>query len=240
MALPTISPFDGALIIDKPSTWTSHDVVAKVRNHFRLEKVGHCGTLDPMATGLLILVLGKATKYSERFMSSDKVYEGVMRLGETTDSYDADGELTGSMLVPPLSVDDLNEAAASFTGDIMQTPPMVSAVKVGGTPLYKLARKGQQVAREPRLVHVYTYRFDDYEEPFAYFKVSCTKGTYVRSLAHDLGQKLGCGAHLTKLRRTASGRFDIADAVPLAEVLKWDQAELEKRLIPFLKLKSFE
>ncbi len=240
MALPTISPLDGALIIDKPSTWTSHDVVAKVRNHFRLEKVGHCGTLDPMATGLLILVLGKATKYSERFMSSDKVYEGVMRLGETTDSYDADGELTGSMLVPPLSVDDLNEAAASFTGDLMQTPPMVSAVKVGGTPLYKLARKGQQVAREPRLVHVYTYRFDDYEEPFAYFKVSCTKGTYVRSLAHDLGQKLGCGAHLTKLRRTASGRFDIADAVPLAEVLKWDQAELEKRLIPFLKLKSFE
>lgn len=240
MALPTISPFDGALIIDKPATWTSHDVVAKVRNHFRLEKVGHCGTLDPMATGLLILVLGKATKYSERFMSSDKVYEGVMRLGETTDSYDADGELTGSMLVPPLSVDDLNEAAASFTGDLMQTPPMVSAVKVGGTPLYKLARKGQQVAREPRLVHVYTYRFDDYEEPFAYFKVSCTKGTYVRSLAHDLGQKLGCGAHLTKLRRTASGRFDIADAVPLAEVLKWDPAELEKRLIPFLKLKSFE
>lgn len=240
MALPTITPLDGALLIDKPSTWTSHDVVAKVRNYFRLEKVGHCGTLDPMATGLLILVLGKATKYSERFMSSDKVYEGVMRLGETTDSYDADGELNGSMLVPPLSVDELNESAKAFTGDLMQTPPMVSAVKVGGTPLYKLARKGQEVPREPRLVHVYTYRFDDYEEPFAYFKVSCTKGTYVRSLAHDLGQKLGCGAHLTKLRRTASGRFDVADAAPLSEVLKWDQAELEKRIVPFLKLKSFE
>jgi tRNA pseudouridine55 synthase len=240
MALPTISPLDGALLVDKPSTWTSHDVVAKLRNHFRLEKVGHCGTLDPMATGLLILVLGKATRFSERFMTSDKVYDGVMRLGESTDSYDADGELTGSMPVPPLTLADLNEAARSFTGDQMQTPPMVSAVKVGGTPLYKLARKGQEVHREPRLVHVYTYQFDEYEEPFAYFRVSCTKGTYIRSLAHELGQKLGCGAHLTRLRRVTSGRFELADASPLEEILKWDMAELEKRIIPFLRLKSFE
>ena len=240
MALPTLSPLDGALLVDKPATWTSHDVVAKLRNHFRLAKVGHCGTLDPMATGLLILVLGKATKYSERLMSSDKVYEGVMRFGETTDSYDADGELVDSMPVPPLSLDDMNEAATAFTGDILQTPPMVSAVKIGGTPLYKLARKGIEVARQARPIHVYTYRFDDYEEPFAYYRVSCTKGTYIRSLAHDLGQKLGCGAHLTRLRRITSGRFDVADAAPLSEILKWDLPILEKHIIPFLKLKSYE
>jgi tRNA pseudouridine55 synthase len=240
MALPTISPLDGALLIDKPATWTSHDVVAKVRNHFRLDKVGHCGTLDPMATGLLILLLGKATRYSERFMTSDKVYEGVMRLGETTDSYDADGELTHTFPVPPLTLEDLNEAALAFTGDLQQVPPMVSAVKIGGTPLHKLARKGVEVPRPPRPVHIYTYRFTEYEEPFAYFRVSCTKGTYVRSLAHELGQKLGCGAHLTRLRRMVSGKFDIADAVPLAEVLKWDTAVLETKVIPFLKLKGYE
>lgn len=231
---------DGALLIDKPATWTSHDVVAKVRNHFRLPKVGHCGTLDPMATGLLILVLGRATKLAEKFMASDKVYDGTMRLGETTDSYDADGELTNTFLVPPLTVDALNEAAAEMTGDQLQTPPMVSAVKIKGVPLYKLARQGQEVEREPRLIHVYTYRFTEYEEPFAYFRVSCTKGTYVRSLAHDLGQKLGCGAHLTRLRRVASGKFDLANATPLETVLTWDTAELEKHVIPFLKLKGYE
>ena len=240
MALPTLSPLDGALLVDKPATWTSHDVVAKLRNHFRLAKVGHCGTLDPMATGLLILVLGKATKYSERLMSSDKVYEGVMRFGETTDSYDADGEVTSENLIPLMSVDELNEAAKPFLGDQQQIPPMVSAIKVGGKPLYKLARQGQDIPREPRLVHIYTYKFSEYEEPFAYFRVSCTKGTYIRSLAHDLGQKLGCGAHLTRLRRLGSGRFDVAEATPLAEVLKWDLAELERRIIPFLKLKAYE
>ncbi len=240
MALTAFTPLDGALLIDKPETWTSHDVVAKVRNTFRLEKVGHCGTLDPMATGLLILVLGKATKLSERFMSSDKVYEGTMRLGETTDSYDADGEVTSENLIPLMSVDELNEAAKPFLGDQQQIPPMVSAIKVGGKPLYKLARQGQDIPREPRLVHIYTYKFSEYEEPFAYFRVSCTKGTYIRSLAHDLGQKLGCGAHLTRLRRLGSGRFDVAEATPLAEVLKWDLAELERRIIPFLKLKAYE
>lgn len=238
--MQAFSPLDGALLVDKPSEWTSHDVVAKVRNHFRLEKVGHCGTLDPMATGLLILVLGKATRFSERFMASDKVYEGTLRLGETTDSYDADGELQETRLVPLMTLDDLNEAAAGFLGDIHQVPPMVSAKKIGGVPLYKLARQGKEVAREPRLVHIYTFRFHEYEEPFAYFRVSCTKGTYVRSLAHDLGQKLGCGAHLTALRRTGSGRFDVADAIPLAELLQLDRKELEARVIPLLKLRGYE
>jgi len=138
--LPRLGPLDGALLIDKPVGWTSHDVVAKVRGHFRLKKVGHCGTLDPNATGLLTLVLGKATKLSNRLLAEDKIYEGAIRFGETTDSYDADGEITGSLPVPPLSVEKLNEAAREFTGDIMQVPPMVSAVKKGGVPLYKLAR----------------------------------------------------------------------------------------------------
>ena len=240
MALPQFTALDGALLIDKPATWTSHDVVAKLRNHFHLEKVGHCGTLDPMATGLLILMLGKATKLSERFMTSVKVYEGAMRLGETTDSYDADGEVTSENLIPLMSVGELNEAAKTFLGDQQQIPPMVSAIKVGGKPLYKLARQGVEIPREPRLVHIYTFKFSEYEEPFAYFRVSCTKGTYIRSLAHDLGQKLACGAHLSRLRRLGSGRFDVADAVPLEEALTWDLPELEKQVIPFLKLKSYE
>lgn len=235
-----LNALDGALLVDKPSEWTSHDVVAKVRGHFRLPKVGHCGTLDPMATGLLILVLGKATRYSERLMASDKVYEGTMRLGEVTDSYDADGELVETRPVPPLDLEDLNEAASALVGDLQQIPPMVSAKKVAGVPLYRLARQGREIPREPRLVHVYTFRFEDYEDPFGYFRVSSTKGTYVRSLAHDLGQRLGCGAHLTALRRTASGRFDVTDALPLQEILALDRKGLEARVIPLIRLKGME
>ncbi len=227
---------DGALLIDKPVGPTSHDVVDAIRRQFGIKKVGHCGTLDPNATGLLIIVLGRGTKLSEKLMSDDKVYEGTIKFGETTDSYDADGELTGSLPVPPITLDELNEAGATFVGDIMQTPPMVSAVKVKGVPLYKLARKGVEVQREPRLIHIYNFRFTDYRAPMAVFKIACTKGTYVRSIAHDLGQKLGFGAHLATLRRTVSGKFDVAEAKPLEEVLKLSTAELEKRVIPFLQL----
>lgn len=237
---PAHTPFDGALLVDKPAEWTSHDVVAKVRNHFRLEKVGHCGTLDPMATGLLVLVLGKATRLSERFMSADKIYDGTLRLGETTDSYDADGELTATQPVPPLTLDDLNGAASEFLGDLMQVPPMVSAKKIQGVALYKLARQGKEVPREPRLVHIHTFRFSEYEEPFGYFRVSCTKGTYVRSLAHDLGARLGCGAHLTALRRVGSGRFDVADALPLPELLALDRNALADRILPLVRLRNWE
>jgi len=230
------SALDGAILIDKPSGPTSHDVVDAIRRKFGIKKVGHCGTLDPNATGLLIIVLGRGTKLSEKLMSDDKVYAGTVMFGETTDSYDADGELVASLPVPPLTLEQLNEAAAEFVGDLMQKPPMVSAVKKGGVPLYKLARKGIEVEREPRLIHIYDFRFTDYREPLGAFRIGCTKGTYVRSLAHELGQKLGCGAHLATLRRTASGKFDVADAKPLADVLKLSAAELEKRVIPFLKL----
>jgi len=229
---------DGALLIDKPAGPTSHDVVDIIRREFRIKKVGHCGTLDPNATGLLIIVLGRGTKLSEKLMSDDKVYEGSVKFGETTASYDAEGELTGSLPVPPITVDQLNELTNTFVGDQMQKPPMVSAVKIGGVPLYKLARKGIEVEREPRFIHIYNFRFTDYQEPVGWFRVACTKGTYVRTLAHDLGQKVGCGAHLKTLRRLVSGKFDVADAIELEAVLKLSNKELEARVIPFLKLSA--
>lgn len=227
---------DGAILIDKPAGPTSHDVVDAIRRQFGIKKVGHCGTLDPAATGLLIIVLGRGTKLSERLMSDDKVYSGVIKLGESTDSYDADGQLTASLPVPPLTLDQLNETAAEFIGDQMQTPPMVSAIKKDGVPLYKLARKGIEVEREPRLIHIYNFRFTSYEPPFGAFRLACTKGTYVRTVAHELGQKLACGAHLATLRRVTSGKFDVEQAVEFEELMKWTPRELEKRVIPFLTL----
>jgi tRNA pseudouridine55 synthase len=230
------SSLDGAILIDKPAGPTSHDVVDAIRRRFQIKKVGHCGTLDPNATGLLIIVLGRGTKLSERLMGDDKVYEGTIKFGETTDSYDADGELTASLPVPPLTLEQLNEEAAKFLGDQMQMPPMVSAIKKNGVPLYKLARKGIEVEREPRLIHIYNFRFTNYSELLAQFRVACTKGTYIRSIAHDLGQKLGCGAHLATLRRSESGKFSVADALTLDAVLKLTTTELEKKVMPFLKL----
>lgn len=234
--MQTFTALDGALLIDKPAGPTSHDVVDAIRRQFNVKKVGHCGTLDPNATGLLIVVLGRGTKLSEKLMSDDKVYEGTIKFGETTDSYDADGELVASLPVPLLTLDQLNEAAAEFIGDRMQIPPMVSAVKKGGVPLYKLARKGMEVEREPRLIHVYNFRFSGYSEPCGHFRLACTKGTYVRSIAHELGQKLGCGAHLANLRRITSGKFDVTDAVEFEQVMNWTPKQLEERVIPFLQL----
>jgi tRNA pseudouridine55 synthase len=230
------SALDGAVLIDKPVGPTSHDIVDAIRRHFQIKKVGHCGTLDPNATGLLIIVLGRGTKLSEKLMADDKVYEGTIKFGETTNSYDADGELVSSLPVPSLTLDELNQAAAEFVGDQMQIPPMVSAVKKDGVPLYKLARKGMEVEREPRLIHIYTFRFSGYAEPVGTFRLACTKGTYVRSLAHELGKKAGCGAHLATLRRISSGKFDVAQAIQFEEVMKLSARELEQHVMPFLKL----
>jgi len=232
----SFDPFDGAVLIDKPAGPTSHDVVDALRRAFRLEKAGHCGTLDPNATGLLIIVLGKGTKLSEKLMSDDKVYEGAIKFGETTDSYDADGELVSSLPVPPLTLEELNATAAAFQGDLMQTPPMVSAVKIKGVPLYKMARKGIEVERKARLIRIYSFRFAGYSEPFGQFRIACTKGTYVRALAHEVGQKIGCGAHLASLRRVVSGKFDVKDSIPFEDALKLSSSELQKRVLPFLKL----
>jgi len=236
MPLPTLGPLDGAVLVDKPAGPTSHDVVDALRRHFNVRKVGHCGTLDPNADGLLIIVLGRATKLSEKLMSADKVYAGAVRFGQSTNTYDADGTLTAELPVPPLTIEQLNAAARGFVGDLLQTPPMVSAAKVGGVPLYKLARKGVEVERKPRLVHIYDFRFVSYQEPVATFRITCTKGTYVRSVAHDLGQQLGCGAHLASLRRLQIGHFSVDGALPLSRMLELTPAQLEQHVIPFLKL----
>ncbi len=230
---------DGALLIDKPAGPTSHDIVDEIRRHFGIRKVGHCGTLDPNATGLLIILLGRGTKLSEKLMADDKAYSGWIKFGETTNSYDTDGEVLETKPVPPLSVDTLNAAAESFLGDQMQEPPMVSAVKIGGVPLYKLARKGLEVERKSRLIHIYNFRFTQYENGYGFFRVACTKGTYVRTMAHQLGQKLGCGAHLATLRRTTSGKFEVTEAIQYEEVLKLTPAQLEKHVLPFLKLTTY-
>ncbi|MCX8109166.1 MAG: tRNA pseudouridine(55) synthase TruB [Verrucomicrobiae bacterium] len=236
MPLPTIGPLDGALLVDKPRGPTSHDVVDAIRKRFKIQKVGHCGTLDPNADGLLVIVLGRGTKLSDKLMSADKVYSGTIKLGETTDTYDADGTIVSSAPVPPITLEQLNEVAHEFIGDLMQTPPMVSAAKVGGVPLYKLARKGIEIERKPRLVHVYDFQFTDYQEPVAAFRIVCTKGTYVRSIAHEFGQKIGCGAHLANLRRLQIGRFSVDNAIPFSQVLELSIDELKQHVIPFLKL----
>ncbi len=231
-------PLDGAILIDKPAGPTSHDVVDAVRSHFGIRKVGHAGTLDPAATGLLIVLLGRGTKLSDKLMSDDKVYGGNLKLGASTTSYDADGETVATFPVPPLTLDKLNEIAETFVGDQMQMPPMVSAVKQDGVPLYKLARKGIEVERKARLIHVYRFKFTAYNEPLATFHLACTKGTYVRTIAHELGQKLECGAHLATLRRFASGQYDVADAITFEDLMKFSRPELQKRVIPFLKLSA--
>jgi tRNA pseudouridine55 synthase len=234
--METFGEFDGALLVDKPAGPTSHDVVDVIRAHLGLKKVGHCGTLDPAATGLLILLLGKATRLSEKLMSDDKVYEGCVHFGIATSSYDAQGSVTAAAPPPPLALEQINDTAAALTGDLMQEPPMVSAVKQGGVPLYKLARKGIEVERKARLVHIYNFRFTDYVAPLGWCRVACTKGTYVRSLAHELGQKLGCGAHLRHLRRTDSGKFSVADAIELEQLIQTAPSSLAARIIPFLTL----
>ena len=234
--MEAFDPLDGAVLVDKPVGPTSHDVVDRIRRRFGIKKVGHAGTLDPNASGLLIILLGRGTKLSEKLMADDKVYAGTIKFGEVTDSYDTDGKLLSSLPVPPLTLEQLNELASGFVGDQLQTPPMVSAVKVEGVPLYKLARKGLEVERKPRLIHIYSFAFSRYDEPLAEFRLACTKGTYVRSIAHELGQKIGCGAHLSALRRAVSGRFDLADALPLSGLLDLPTSELQKRVIPFLTL----
>lgn len=223
---------DGLLLVDKPQEWTSHDLVAKVRNHFRLNKVGHGGTLDPNATGLVVLLIGRGTRLSAKVMGGDKTYEGEILLGVETDSQDTDGKTVAEKDPSGVSAEQLAAEMKKFIGDQMQMPPMVSAIKKDGVPLYKLARKGQEVEREPRFIHVYSFALRDFVPPRLTFEVMCTKGTYVRTIAHDLGQRLGCGACLSQLRRTQSGGFSLSDACTIDDLLQWDRAELEKKIVP--------
>lgn len=206
---------NGILLVDKPAGMTSHDVVDRIRKAAKMRRVGHTGTLDPAATGLLILCLGNATRLSEFLTGLDKVYEGTMRFGVVTDSYDFDGKVIEERPVPPLTVEQIQRAFDAFKGEILQLPPMVSAVKVGGERLYKLARKGETVEREPRKVTVKEFALLSYAEPDAAFRVRCTRGTYARTLCYDVGEKLGCGGTLASLRRTAVGKHTIERAKPV-------------------------
>ena len=222
---------DGVLLVDKAPGMTSHDVVAITRRALGTKKVGHCGTLDPLATGLLIVVLGRGTKIQDLLMAEDKEYAGTMTLGTTTDSQDADGQIVETKPVPDFPREQIDAAFAKFHGDFYQMPPMVSAIKKDGVPLYKLARQGKVVEREPRFVHVYAHEIKEVRLPEIDFRVVCSKGFYVRTYAFDIGNELGCGAHLKSLRRTKSGKFTLEHSVTVEEIKTLDPREIEARIL---------
>ncbi len=222
---------NGILVVDKPAGPTSFDVVARVRSLLKVKKVGHTGTLDPMATGVLPLCLGEATKIAGFITEGDKAYDAVVRLGAETDTQDAMGKVTASAPVPPLTQQALREALDNFVGTFPQVPPMYSAVKVAGKRLYELARAGAEIPREARQVTVYELLLRDWSAQSLTISVRCSKGFFVRTLAHDLGRLLGCGAHLEALRRTASGRFTLEQALPLAKLVESGGANVEQRLV---------
>jgi len=230
----------GILNINKPAGMTSHDVVDRVRRISGQRRVGHAGTLDPLATGVLLVCLGQATRVAEYLMASDKVYQAQIHLGVSTDTHDAEGEVTATAEVD-VREDELQEVLSSFVGSIQQVPPMYSALKRKGTPLYKLARQGITVEREPRSVKIHNIELLDWSPPLLSIRVKCSPGTYIRALARDLGQKLGCGAHLQGLTRLASGHFTLEEAVGLNELAeafaqgRWQQFihPLDKALLDF-------
>lgn len=225
----------GIIPVDKPKDWTSHDVIAKLRGAFRIKKIGHSGTLDPMATGLLAVLCGRSTKLSDALMASQKTYEMTVRFGLETNTQDITGEVVKESPLPEdFGIEAVSKILPEFRGEIEQLPPMFSALKVKGKKLYDIARRGQEVEREKRPVTIYGLELLALEGDTARFRCVCSKGTYVRTLAHDIGQKLGCGAALTELRRTNGSFLSIEEAKSLEEVLSWDlerlRAEAEKNL----------
>ena len=235
MSQATTDAPEGILLVDKPQGITSHDVVAKMRRIFHIKKVGHAGTLDPMATGLLLILIGKATKASQYLMSMDKEYTGTIRLGQITDSQDADGEMIEERNVPELSREDILAEMKTFMGDQYQTPPMFSAKKINGQKLYKLARQGKTVEREPRVIHISSFELTDFVLPELSFLVGTSKGAYVRTIAHDLGERFGCGGHLNELRRTAVGQFRVEKSSTIELLETMSPSSLRKKLIPIIQ-----
>lgn len=208
------------LLINKPVDWTSFDVVKKLRYTLKVKKIGHAGTLDPLATGLLIIGTGKFTKKLNELQGLDKTYEGIIELGKTTPSYDLETEFDSQADWSHLTNENLEEARNAFLGNISQVPPAHSAVKVDGERAYKKARKNKMVKLEPRSLTIHDFQIDAPDLPEVNFKVSCSKGTYIRSLAHDFGQKLGVGGYLKKLVRTSVGEYQLSDAVDLDEFIR--------------------
>ena len=231
--LSNIVDLEGVLLIDKPPHCTSHDVVSRVRKKLKMQRIGHAGTLDPLATGLLIILVGKATQISQHLMSLDKEYQGTCQFGEITDTQDSSGIVLAVRTVPDQLVrEELQITANEFLGDQYQIPPMFSAKKINGVALYKLARKGQVVARTPRFIHISRFNICSYQTPLAEFIINCSKGTYIRTIVHDFGQKIGCGAHMTQLRRTATDLFNINQCTKLSEFEEMSLEVIKKRLIP--------
>ncbi|MFN3325196.1 MAG: tRNA pseudouridine(55) synthase TruB [Bryobacteraceae bacterium] len=228
---------DGLIIVDKPEGWTSHDAVNKLRRLASTKKVGHLGTLDPMATGVLPLVIGRATRLAQFFTKSAKLYEGTIRFGHSTDTYDREGKATSPETGPDLNRERLDVLFDRFRGLIQQTPPPVSAKKVGGTPAYKLARKQIQVELKAVGVTVHSLELLDFHEREAKVRIHCSAGTYVRAIAHEVGQLAGCGAFLQSLRRLASGSFDISQAHTIGELEALSEdGRLGEVVIPGAKL----
>ncbi|MDD4956760.1 MAG: tRNA pseudouridine(55) synthase TruB [Candidatus Omnitrophica bacterium] len=221
---------DGVLVVDKEKGMTSHDVVSAVRRRFGVKKVGHAGTLDPNATGVLVLLLGKATKASVLYSSDEKEYEARIKLGERTDTGDREGVVVATSDALP-GEDEVRRVVMGFEGESDQVPPMVSAKKVKGKKLYELARKGIVVEREPVRITISDMEITSVDMPFFDVRMTCTKGTYVRQLADDIGTVLGCGAHLWELRRTRSGKFRIEDAVGFQEVMEMSPERLNEVII---------
>lgn len=220
---------EGALLFDKPILWTSHDAVDHLRRRTGLRRIGHAGSLDPMATGLLVLLLGGATKRCEEFMGLEKTYEGVITLGVSTDTLDLEGRLAAQSSVS-VSEDQVRRVCASFSGDIQQVPPAYSAIKVGGRKLYAMARKGVDVRPEPRTVTIRSFEVLDYREPDIVFRLVCSKGTYVRSLASEVGEKLGCGAALSALLRCNIGPYSLSNAIGVDDLRAGAGTALSGRL----------
>ncbi len=221
------------LVIDKPGGITSHDVVSRLRRITGEKSIGHLGTLDPMATGVLPLLMGKFTRLAQYFSASEKSYIGAIRFGFATDTYDAEGELVGEKTTPSLSLDQIRAAAARFHGEMQQMPPPFSAKKIAGTPAYKLARAGRPVELKPSTIVIRSFEIAAFAGEEASFAMSISAGGYVRSVAHELGQALGCGAHLSALRRTQAGVFTLDDAHTLEELQSFagDAARLESLCI---------
>jgi tRNA pseudouridine55 synthase len=205
----------GVLVVDKPVGLTSHDVVQIIRRGTSIRRAGHTGTLDPRASGVLVVLLGPAVRLSEYVSASDKRYQATIRLGSSTDTFDAEGRITSSTSVDNITEDQFEGILDQYVGEIEQVPPPYSAIKVGGRKAYEMAREGEEVNLEPRVIQVYSLELLEWDPPEAVVDVFCSSGTYVRSLANDLGNALGVGAHLVGLRRTKSGRFTLRDAVPL-------------------------
>ena len=215
---------------------TSHDAVAICRRQLKFKKIGHCGTLDPMATGLLMLVIGRATKIQDLLMCEDKEYKGTLTLGVTTSSQDRESDTIEEKEVPPFTDDQIEAAFKKYVGNFDQIPPMVSAIKQNGVPLYKLARKGIEVERKPRSIYVTSYSLDRIAVPEVDFTVNCSKGFYVRTYAHDIGQDLDCGAHLSALRRTRSGKFTVDRAMTATDLKTATAEDIQNSLISLAEI----